>query len=527
MDPSYPHIDSEDIATDPFDEDDSQDPQELDSPQTTTDSSGWPADSSSPAASSAESSDDRESPRFRHSFSWENLDSDSEGDRQWRYVLEQVGLGSASDEDHDLDSPSDLFSENDLNDDDSDNMSLHSHPAPRDASSEAPSDDDLFVEQREPRLPPIDDFFPPFGGFPRAVLADIHTALAEGLHENPRRTRNHNRSDDIPRQRLRMAHRRSNRNVRNARDELIAVEVEPARDDHAAARAEPEVIDLTGEPDSPDEPRARPSHAHPPRNGNRNAPRQEADVIDLTLDDSPAPAPRPQRLPPIVSPPLPNPLNMPRAQYIDLEDEDEFGARLYGIVSQFARPGLNLLNRIGGVFGHQPQDVEVQIIRADGSVAIPNPLRQNIPNLNYRGNGRRSSSSGGGSSGAGGPKPAYIPPPPAREGFTRATTGGNDDDDDNQFVCASCEQELQYDPDEAPPATKKARTRKDQEEHHFWALKDCGHVYCRDCFEHRKAAKNPSIRFRRGGENNKVLLCAVDDCESEVANKGAWVGLFV
>lgn len=41
-------------------------------------------------------------------------------------------------------------------------------------------------------------------------------------------------------------------------------------------------------------------------------------------------------------------------------------------------------------------------------------------------------------------------------------------------------------------------------------------------------AKNTTIRFRRVENNNKVVLvCAVDDCDTEVANKSSWVGLFV
>ncbi|EAQ88766.1 hypothetical protein CHGG_05385 [Chaetomium globosum CBS 148.51] len=98
------------------------------------------------------------------------------------------------------------------------------------------------------------------------------------------------------------------------------------------------------------------------------------------------------------------------------------------------------------------------------------------------------------------PNPTTFPPPPAREGFTRDT--GNDD---NVIICPSCEEELKYDPDagidDSTRPAKKIRTRKDHEEHHFWALKDCGHVYCRNCYENRSVrkptAKTPMTRFRR------------------------------
>ncbi|OIW34198.1 hypothetical protein CONLIGDRAFT_570424 [Coniochaeta ligniaria NRRL 30616] len=125
------------------------------------------------------------------------------------------------------------------------------------------------------------------------------------------------------------------------------------------------------------------------------------------------------------------------------------------------------------------------------------------------------------------PKPAHIAPPEAREGFTRATG------EDTVVVCPSCEEELKYDPDDAekdaqqPPPAKKARTtRKDREEHHFWAVKACGHVYCRSCYENRR----PTVR--NAGQTHfqiadKRVLCAVEDCSSDVSTKTAWVGIFL
>jgi hypothetical protein len=68
------------------------------------------------------------------------------------------------------------------------------------------------------------------------------------------------------------------------------------------------------------------------------------------------------------------------------------------------------------------------------------------------------------------PKP--TPPPPAREGFTRDTGT------DTVAVCPSCDQELKYDQDdhnEGQP-NRKGKTKRDKSEHHFWALKTCGHV---------------------------------------------------
>jgi hypothetical protein len=79
---------------------------------------------------------------------------------------------------------------------------------------------------------------------------------------------------------------------------------------------------------------------------------------------------------------------------------------------------------------------------------------------------------------AGPQKPPHEPPPKARDGFTRDTG------EDQIVICPSCNEELAYDPDdedENGPPTKKARTKKDRAEHHFWAVKDCGHVSILAC----------------------------------------------
>jgi len=72
-------------------------------------------------------------------------------------------------------------------------------------------------------------------------------------------------------------------------------------------------------------------------------------------------------------------------------------------------------------------------------------------------------------------KPPHEPPKPARPGFTRDTG------EDVVAICPSCNQELAYDPEgessvPATPAKKTSRSRKAQAEHHFWAVKACGHV---------------------------------------------------
>ncbi|KAI1419170.1 hypothetical protein F5Y12DRAFT_286410 [Xylaria sp. FL1777] len=129
--------------------------------------------------------------------------------------------------------------------------------------------------------------------------------------------------------------------------------------------------------------------------------------------------------------------------------------------------------------------------------------------------------------GAGPPKPAHEPPNPARPGFTRDTG------EDVVAICPSCDQELAYNPegDDNPSATptKKPRSKKAMAEHHFWAVKACGHVYCKRCFDNRRSSSKSNIQvgFRPDDLPSKKLFCAVEDCDSEVGTKTAWVGIFM
>ena len=76
-------------------------------------------------------------------------------------------------------------------------------------------------------------------------------------------------------------------------------------------------------------------------------------------------------------------------------------------------------------------------------------------------------------------KPPMEPVPQARDGFTRETCADEDGTDDQILVCPSCDEELAYDPADAPsgPAATTGKKRKRAPgDHHFWALKRCGHV---------------------------------------------------
>ncbi|EOO02871.1 putative cell cycle control protein [Phaeoacremonium minimum UCRPA7] len=164
-------------------------------------------------------------------------------------------------------------------------------------------------------------------------------------------------------------------------------------------------------------------------------------------------------------------------------------------------------------------DVDVQIIGQNNVAPPPNPLANNPVDFNYQANGF-----GGFGGRAPTPKPVFEPLPPPREGFTRESGP------DVVVICPSCDEELKYnseDKEDGPP-TKKPRTRKDREEHHFWAVKACGHVFCKKCYDNRKSSSLSSFR-RETVSNSKQpkYLCAVDDCDSEVSQKTAWVGIFM
>lgn len=347
-------------------------------------------------------------------------------------------------------------------------------------------------------------------------------------------------------------------------DELIEMEVAPARRRSRGAphnRRIPVVIDLTDEPSSPerDAPAAagadpQPFGYRPPANRN---PRRQASVlqrtpslarsdgsllgngsrtvpIDLTMDDDPAPPPAPPpQQPPRRNPDRPaNPPDFLRGEFMGFAGVFNRARAQFDDIPQFAQMFRGFINRQAVV------DHDVQFV---GRIPV-NPIGNNMPNLHY--------AFAGGVRRAPDPKPVHVPPPAAPEGFTR-NTGGED-----ALVCPGCENELQFcEEDEAAkqksPPTKKAKSRKDMEEHHFWALKDCGHVriltrhavcftsanffflslsfqvYCKGCYEKRGVKKLEKSPFRQAPDNARKMVCSVPECKTEVTTKWAWVGLFL
>lgn len=315
---------------------------------------------------------------------------------------------------------------------------------------------------------------------------------------------------------------------------------------------EPAFIDLTGDSDSPppeiialpDAPRFAGRDANPfapPRDALRNNPRRNnpirrapsfarsdgsflgpggAPVIDLT-NDAPEAADHPPRLiPPRRRRELPN--NDGRAGRI--RSNAWGGPNMNTIFRQFGIPrmGADLLQQMRVAFrGGARAEYEIEILGEnipdaddlpDHFPIMENPLADNPVDFNYGANGINHEPAP--------PKPAHIAPPDPREGFTRKTG------EDTVVICPGCENELKYDPDDtSPPPAKRAKTtRKDREEHHFWAVKACGHVYCRSCYENRRPTKTNGSQFP---VTDRRVLCAVEECSSDVTTKTAWVGIFL
>lgn len=246
-------------------------------------------------------------------------------------------------------------------------------------------------------------------------------------------------------------------------DDLYEVVLERPHDDG--------VIDLTA--DSPPPPRPRPTRTQttnrtsPPRQTDRASRRSRASrppaeptpdanphaVIDLTGDDPP-PAPEPRR---------PN-----LGVGVEPEDLDDI-IILRSLRHSHSRPRPDTRPR--------PPDrrrLASSFFPALSSYLPPLDVRALFPglergydplvHLNYQ-------------------RPAFDPPPPpppappptgqklvvppAREGFTRDTG------EDVVVVCPACGGELEY-----VPGGEGKKRKREKGEHHFWAVKACGHVRC-------------------------------------------------
>lgn len=347
----------------------------------------------------------------------------------------------------------------------------------------------------------------------------------------------------------------------------------------AANSREPvQVIDLTEEPDSPVLQRNRPISLprHHPHDAaaaaaaphQRRNPRRQmsqvngrapalarsdgsllgnaAPVIDLTSD---SPDDERENIPANRFLPLPVPQQQRNNNNNSNNHRQSFGRGFIGNLENLRDiiiPRLGLLAHIAA----SPND-EVEVIGHHEIIPInPNPLAGNPPDFNYQANG--FGGFGGGRPPT--PKPDFEAPPPPRPGFTRDTGNNRETDEEQIFVCPSCEEELKYSPEgdeDGPRPAKRARTKKDREEHHFWAVKACGHVrrcflwkmdrgliqllqvYCKSCYDNRKKSKdrdalNLGFEFISSASSKTMkTLCAVNDCETDVTSTSAWVGIFM
>ncbi|KAI1393289.1 uncharacterized protein F4822DRAFT_423757 [Hypoxylon trugodes] len=341
---------------------------------------------------------------------------------------------------------------------------------------------------------------------------------------------------------------RMDRNLRNnRRDELVDVEIEstnPQRNQRGSRqrqpRAQPEVIDLTGENDNvtqlaPAVPRNRSQNTRRQRSQQQGTPPQlnRTDtgymelptVIDLISDSDEEPNRMP---PPRSNSPGRNQQEVPRGQPRRSAQPPEPGHntlqhRLHRLINGIPLPLIHLLNNHPPMADNEPiDDLEIVMLGQRNLDAMVAP---NVPTgFDYN-----AVAFGNGAPAPGGlnTKPAHEPPKETREGFTRDTG------EDVVAICPSCDEELAYDPDDdgssGPPA-KKARTKKDKAEHHFWAVKACGHVYCRKCYENRRpVGKKPiPVGFTQDNSGTKhKIICAVEDCNSDVTAKNSWVGIFL
>ncbi|KAI1204361.1 uncharacterized protein F4807DRAFT_447404 [Annulohypoxylon truncatum] len=365
----------------------------------------------------------------------------------------------------------------------------------------------------------------------------------------------------------RMNHQRDAGNNPGQSDELVEMEVTQAGNPRGnqghqrqQPRAAPEVIDLTGENDSPTQP-AQPA----PQNHSQNSRRQRSqqrnvlprlarsdasymearNVINLISDsddEDPAVLPPPRRNEPQRPHQGPAIQQPPRHQRLRDRAQPAPAPARFGLphphhtfhdLQEFFNniPLLRLIGNPPGADNRDRNRGDEDIVMIGHRNLTPNvlPAPNLAPvNLDVRVHPFAVAANAPHAPGGLGAKPAHEPPKETREGFTRNTA------EDVVAICPSCELELAYDPDDddayqGPPA-KKARTKKDKAEHHFWAVKACGHVYCRACYENRKpVGKNPvQVGFRRdpNGPKNHVL-CAVEDCETDVSAKSAWVGIFM
>ncbi|OJJ37406.1 hypothetical protein ASPWEDRAFT_39091 [Aspergillus wentii DTO 134E9] len=245
-----------------------------------------------------------------------------------------------------------------------------------------------------------------------------------------------------------------------------------------------DVIDLTNEPDSPENVqqessnRGPPRHARPPRFG-RNI---MADVVDLEAEPEPTNGQEPPSSPDVqfvgsnVRPHAPT--------------EDFIGSNLLHMLRFQRRPAAvseedvfrqEVARRARQLRRHQTHEVDTLWIGGGGLTINldADGLIMEYPRTGYTPEARTQRST-------------YKPPSPPPEGFTR--NAGEED----VVVCPNCEAEL---------------GTGDETKQQIWVAKPCGHVYCGECARHRSLSK-----AKKANQTTKPFAkCQVEDCGKPVS----------
>ncbi|KAK5994390.1 hypothetical protein PT974_04864 [Cladobotryum mycophilum] len=285
------------------------------------------------------------------------------------------------------------------------------------------------------------------------------------------------------------------------------------------------VIDLTDEPDSPvnratpqvqqqntvgrNPRRTNSQRASPPRLSRSDSTLmgQNASVIDLTMDS-------------------PEDEHRTNPEFLRARQHQQERRQYQNQRNQLAADHLYQLgliapnDRRANTFAQRVVDIISADIRADFRADIfrgfqpPVVARNHVP--------ARPSS----------PKPAMEDTPSTKEGFTRNTCANPDEE--MVVVCPCCNEELAYDPNESAQSAGTKKRKRVVGEHHFWALKKCGHVYCAECFENRRPNKalpmGAGFRLPPGKTstpNANEIRCVVENCDTKAAAKTEWVGIFL
>ncbi|KAI9679026.1 MAG: hypothetical protein M1829_001696 [Trizodia sp. TS-e1964] len=100
----------------------------------------------------------------------------------------------------------------------------------------------------------------------------------------------------------------------------------------------------------------------------------------------------------------------------------------------------------------------------------------------------------------------YPGPGPARDGFTRSPA------EKDTIVCPNCEEEL-------GGCNEGIKGQ-------VWVAKNCGHVYCGECTQNRKAKRTRNSKEKKG-KGCPFSTCVVEGCKKSVSAKTAMIQVYL